>query len=176
MGRLKVIINSDEGCFAPDERFKKEIKKAVAAVLESEGIKKSCVTYVTFVGSDEIRRLNRKYMKKNRVTDVLSFPSVADFDNISPFDYEYFEEGSRSVKYLNLGDMILYEGAIVRHAKEFKDVFGNGLENSFENETIYMVIHSTLHLLGYDHVTSEEDNKIMTDKQNEIFFKLKNIK
>ena len=65
MGRVKVIINSDEGCFAPDKKFAKEIRTAVASVLESEGIKKSCIVYVTFVGSDEIRRLNRKYMKKS---------------------------------------------------------------------------------------------------------------
>ena len=176
MGKLKVVFNSDEGCFAPDKKFEKEIKNAIALTLDTEGIKRSCIVYVTFVGSDEIRRLNRKYMKKNRVTDVLSFPAIADLHSISPFDYEYVEEGSRIVKYLNLGDMILYEKAIERHAKEFKDIFGSGLENSFENEALYMVIHSTLHLLGYDHVTSEEDNKIMTDKQNEIFFRFKNIK
>ncbi len=176
MGVTKVVINSAEGCFVPDENLRADIKKAVEAVLESEGITESCVAYVTFVNGKEIRRLNRKYMKKDRVTDVLSFPAVSDINDISPFEYEYFDEDDQLVKYVGLGDMILYEKAIARHAREFKDIFGNGITNSFENETIYMIIHSTLHLLGYDHVTSEEDNRIMTEKQNEIFLKLKNIK
>ena len=153
--------------------MKREIRRAVSATLESEGMDKPCIVHVSFVTKGEIMRLNRKYMNKNKVTDVLSFPALADLEDISPFDYEYVTEGSRTVRLLGLGDVILYEKAIERHAEEFKDIFGKGIVNSFENELIYMVIHSVLHLLGYDHVTSPEDERIMTDKQDAVFYKLK---
>ncbi len=160
MKSSKVSIYSDEGCFTPSKKFSAVIKKAVDAVLASEEIDRACAVSVTFVDGDTIVKLNRKYMGKSRVTDVLSFPALTDVSEAS--DADVIRIGSR--KYLGLGDIVLYEKVIARHAKDFG--------NTFEEETVYMVIHSVLHLLGYDHAEKEE-NAVMTAKQEKIFASLK---
>lgn len=103
-----------------------------------------------------IRALNRKYRGKDSPTDVLSFSQAEEgeedlFDNLE--DLERTEtEGSP------LGDVIISLDTAVRQAKEFKV--------TEEEEMGRLVIHGMLHLLGFDHETSKEDEKIMMKKQD----------
>ena len=88
----------------------------------------------------------------DRPTDVLSFPMAEDDNNIGDFD---MDKGA-----VLLGDIVISVEKIEEQAQEYM--------HSFERELAYLTIHSTLHLLGYDHVTSEEDEKEMTQKQDKI--------
>ncbi|MFL5785737.1 MAG: rRNA maturation RNase YbeY [Bacteriovoracaceae bacterium] len=93
-------------------------------------------------GDNRIRILNRDYRNKDRPTDVLSFPSHENLRKISPAGDEVF-----------LGDLAISVPTTRRQAKKFKiSVF---------DEFIHLYFHGLLHLLGYDHEISEEEEKIM---------------
>ncbi|MBQ8399434.1 MAG: rRNA maturation RNase YbeY, partial [Clostridia bacterium] len=83
--------------------------------------------------------------------DVLSFPL---------FDDDFEDE-----EVLALGDVVLS----LERAKEQAEEYGH----SFERECAFLVVHSVLHLIGYDHETSEEDEKDMFFRQEEIMKLLK---
>jgi probable rRNA maturation factor len=132
-----------------DEEF---LKKNVKMVLDSElGKAKSSVLdlSVAFVGQGRMREINKKYRKKNRVTDVLAFPE-------SKVLLEKFKVGSiRKVQ--GLGEIIVCPREVKKNAKKF--------DSSFEKELIRVLIHGVLHLLGYDHEKGEAEAKKMRDKE-----------
>ncbi len=99
------------------------------------------------VGAEEIRRLNRETRDTDKVTDVLSYPTL---DGIKgkriegkkyPFDID--EEGN-----LLLGSIVICE----QRAKEQAQEYGH----SYERELHYLLVHGIMHCLGYDHLTDEE--------------------
>jgi len=90
---------------------------------------------LAFVGTDAIRTLNRKFMKKDRPTDVLSFPLG--------------KKGPDGRFYL--GDIIISVPVAWRQAREK----GHGLER----EMRLLAIHGFLHLLGYDHFAGIEEEE-----------------
>ncbi len=98
---------------------------------------------IAFLDQGPAKKLNQKYRGKNYATDVLSFGS---------------EDPSQ------LGELVICPQVIVRQAKE------HGLAN--RHELGYMVLHGILHLLGYDHETSERDAKRMFALQDKIFERL----
>lgn len=122
------------------------IKKAVEGTLEYENFDKNCEISVTFTDNENIRELNREYRDIDRETDVLSFPMD--------------DEGDEVV----LGDVVIS----LEKAKEQAEEYGH----SIEREISFLCVHSCLHLLGYDHETSEEDEKEMFMKQHEILEKI----
>lgn len=87
---------------------------------------------VAFVSKEEIQSLNKAYRKKNKVTDVLSFP-----------EHEGKVEVSNVEPYFFLGDLIVCYDYIKQLAIE------DGV--SLEREMAYMISHGTLHLLGFRH-------------------------
>ena len=98
---------------------------------------------VTFTDNEGIRALNRTYREIDRATDVLSFP--------------LFEETETEKQ---LGDIVLS----LERCREQANEFGH----SFERECAFLTVHSTLHLLGYDHVNSEEEERDMRARQTAI--------
>ena len=89
---------------------------------------------VRFLSLEEMRSYNRQYRKKDRPTDVLSFEPSAEHARVSP---EY------------LGDLLLCEPYASHEAAR------RGL--STQEELARLVIHGVLHLVGYDHATSEDE-------------------
>lgn len=123
------------------------IKMSVEASLELCNIVKEYYVSVSFVDDNEIKNLNRDYRNVDKVTDVLSFP----------MDEEYEDK-------IILGDIVINMARVLSQAKEFA--------HSNRRELSYLCVHSTLHLLGYDHI-EEEDRIIMRAKEKEIMDKLK---
>lgn len=123
------------------------IKMSVEASLELCNIDKEYYVSVSFVDDNEIKNLNRDYRNVDKVTDVLSFP----------MDEEYDDK-------IILGDIVINMTRVLSQAKEFG--------HSNRRELSYLCVHSTLHLLGYDHI-EEEDRIIMRAKEKEIMDKLK---
>lgn len=116
--------------------------------------------HVTFTDNDGIQVYNRQYREIDRPTDVLSFP-LSDFslgkvtlscDNINPEN-----------NYLSLGDVIISVERMQAQAQEFG--------HSESREIAFLVCHSVLHLLGYDHLTPAEEGR-MKELTEETLIKL----
>ncbi len=104
---------------------------------------------ILLANDDLVRTLNREYRGQDKPTNVLSFPQL-NFDNtkeprISAADYP-----------LNLGDMVL----------AFETVIGETEEKiiPFDSHFIHLIVHGTLHLLGFDH-EAEEEAAVMEDTE-----------
>ncbi|MFQ9615744.1 MAG: rRNA maturation RNase YbeY, partial [Clostridium butyricum] len=102
----------------------------------------------------------------DRETDVLSFPML-DYDNKKIFKEMYkgyeFSQSDFDGEELVLGDIVLSLEKALEQSLEFN--------HSFEREASYLVVHSVLHLLGYDHM-EEEDKVIMRKREEEILNEL----
>ena len=115
---------------------------------------------IEFVSEKEIQRLNKENRNIDKVTDVLSFPSteiavgeILDIDN-QEYAYLITDDG-----YLHFGDMALCLKQTKRQAKEY------GV--SVKSEIKKLVIHSMLHLMGYDHI-EDSDYEVMNIKELEL--------
>ena len=115
-----------------------------------------------FVDNEEIREINRDTRGIDKATDVLSFPML-DYPQNKVFKEVYkdtkFNEIYLDGDELVLGDMVLS----LERAKEQSIEYNH----SFNREVCYLVVHSILHLLGYDHLEPEEE-KIMFGKQEDV--------
>ncbi|EGA89184.1 putative metalloprotease [Planococcus donghaensis MPA1U2] len=130
------------------------VKKILEHAAKQEKVTDSEVS-VTFVTNEMIRDINREYRGKDQPTDVISFAM------------EELGEGETAIigsqEPRMLGDIIIS----LDRTKEQAEDFGH----SFERELGFLAIHGFLHLLGYDHMT-EEDEKKMFSRQEEILVSL----
>lgn len=133
-------------------KLKMLVRKAILATLEYEDVEADVEVSVTFTDNEGIRELNKEYRNIDRATDVLSFPQI-NYD-----DGEDISDGEM------LGDIVLS----LERAREQAEEFGH----SFERECAFLCAHSTLHLLGYDHEISDEDDADMRRRQSEIMKKM----
>lgn len=131
------------------------IKKAIKTTLIHEKFSHDAEISLTFVDNEGIRELNRTYRDKDAATDVLSFPLYDFHGGETPL-------GDGRVE---LGDIVLSLERAREQAAE--------LGHSYEREAAFLCVHSLLHLLGYDHERSPEDEEIMCERQREIMKKLK---
>ena len=123
------------------------VRRSILATLEYEGKNGHSEVSVTFTDNEGIRAINREYRQIDAPTDVLSFPLFEE------------AEGTRM-----LGDIVLSLEKCRAQAEEFG--------HSFERECAFLTVHSTLHLLGYDHVNSEEEETDMRARQTAIVEKM----
>ncbi|MBO5203720.1 MAG: rRNA maturation RNase YbeY [Clostridia bacterium] len=131
--------------------LKRLLRRAVTSSLEYEGFHNSCQISLTLTDNEGIRALNKEYRGIDKETDVLSFPLT---------DFEGGEEPPADEPEIILGDIVIS----LDKARTQADEFGH----SFEREAAFLCVHSMLHLLGYDHVDSEEDDREMRRRQSEI--------
>ncbi|MCQ2979091.1 MAG: rRNA maturation RNase YbeY [Clostridia bacterium] len=147
--------------------IKKLIKKSLGEVIKEEQCFSDVEVSVSFVTDEEIKELNNNFRGKNKSTDVLSFPMI-DYNKGMFFkdmlDYEIEESKDLTSGNINLGDIVVSLDTIKRQAVDFN--------NTFEKELCLMVIHSMLHLMGYDHMVKCEE-KVMFKKQEDILSKVK---
>lgn len=114
---------------------------------------------IMFVSRRNIRKLNRDFREIDRVTDVLSFPSfelkpgeILDIDQVDEF---MFKEDN----FVHFGDMAICLKQTKKQAKEF------GV--TVEAEIKKLVIHSMLHLMGYDHI-KDDDYLVMKEHEEKL--------
>lgn len=135
------------------------VKKVLDKCFEEEGLLDSkLIMTITFTTPEEIRKINKKYRKIDRATDVLSFPM---------FEKDELDEKIKNKDFLYedvLGDIIISIDKVREQAEEYG--------HSFERELSYMLVHGFYHLMGYDHI-EEEDKKIMRPKEEKILNELK---
>ena len=135
-----------------DYYFKTVIRKAVCATLEYEDFPADAEVSVTFCDNEYIKKLNKEYRNKDKATDVLSFP-LYDFNEEDESVFEMEES-------IALGDIVIS----LERAREQAAEIGN----SFIKEVAFLTIHSMLHLLGYDHERSSEDDEAQCTAQRDI--------
>ncbi|WP_298830256.1 rRNA maturation RNase YbeY [uncultured Planococcus sp.] len=130
------------------------VQKILEHAAKEEGLGQSEVS-VTFVTNEMIRDINREYRGKDQPTDVISFAM------------EELGEGETAIigspEPRMLGDIIIS----LDRTKEQAADYGH----SFERELGFLAVHGFLHLLGYDHMTEEEEKK-MFSRQEEILVSL----
>ena len=136
-------------------KLKRLVREAVVATLDYEGFYNDCQVSVTFTDNEGIKVLNRDYRGIDKETDVLSFPLT---------DYEGGEEPPTDEPQVALGDIVISLEKAAAQAEEFG--------HSFEREVAFLCVHSMLHLLGYDHVGSDEEDAEMRRRQSEILEKM----
>ena len=133
-----------------DYTLKSTVREAIVRTLDREAFEFDASLSVTFCDNAYIRELNARYRGVDKHTDVLSFPMYEDGE----FDVAECISGAV------LGDIVIS----VERAKEQAAELGN----SFLREVAFLTIHSTLHLLGYDHERSEEEDAEQCRIQKEI--------
>ncbi len=149
---LRIYFDDHQEKIALTYRLKMLVREAVEATLDYEQYGNPCEVSVTFVDNEEIHALNQKFRSVNKPTDVLSFPL---------FDYEGGSEEPPVDEMLGmLGDIVLSLEQADLQAKEYG--------HSFEREVAFLTVHSMLHLLGYDHELSPEDDADMRERQTAI--------
>ena len=150
MKKAMIYFNNSQDTYKIPYSLKMLIRRAVCASLEHEGFDNECEVSVTLTDNEGIHTLNRNFRGIDAPTDVLSFPLI---------EYEESEEPPVDEGNM-LGDIVIS----LERAEEQAEEFGH----SFEREIAFLTAHSMLHLLGYDHEKSEEDDKDMRLRQNEI--------
>jgi len=110
------------------------VQEIIALVDQEVNIPQRGMVHLAFLMDDEIRALNHQYRGKDTTTDVLSFHYFEDFSALSDADIA--------------GECVFSESRILLQAEEQ----GHAPEREFET----LLIHSLLHLLGYDHESDEE--------------------
>ena len=154
MIKINVITNNNNWfnyIKKPNNYLEKKINKLNLKVKKFK--KKRFFCSLLLSGNQEIKFLNKKFRKKNKATDVLSFPF---------YTKKEFEKISKKENELYLGDIII----------NLNKIKNKNLKKNFKIEFDRLWIHGLLHLFGYVH-KREKDFKKMNQKEK-FFFDLVN--
>lgn len=157
---MKVCFLNQQDKFKVTNEIKALIKKCALAALKYMEFRTDVEISVVLTDNDEIRTLNNMHRSIDRATDVLSFP-MFEYDENGEIieDYAEFNEMGDIL----LGDIVISLERADEQAKEYG--------HSFEREVGFLTVHSMLHLLGYDHMTPEDEEEMFgyqTEILNEI--------
>lgn len=140
------ILNQQKIIKLNPKQLYKYLKKIIAYISSAHAYNlQSQKISILFCDNNFIRRLNKKYFKKNCSTDVIAFPLK---DKLTP-DY--------------LGEIVVS----IEKARANSQIY----KNSFKREILLYLVHGILHLLGYTDLTQDK-RQIMEKKQEEIMRKL----
>ena len=120
------------------------IRKCIAETLRVTDFVGDADVSVTLVDNERIKRINKEFRDKNKVTDVISFPLGA---------YDEYDVNPENGAYMH-AQAIEYGHSLVR-------------------EVGFLATHSTLHLLGYDHEDDPDGEKVMLELQDLVLNNLK---
>ncbi len=137
------------------------IRRCIKATLETEGVSLPCEVNVLITNDSGIRAINRESRNIDKPTDVLSFPMFEFRPGKFAADETFLDPETGRIF---LGDVAISLERAAAQAEEY----GHGKER----EIGYLVIHSTLHLLGYDHTDEGPMKKQMRSREREIIKKI----
>ena len=157
---VELIIENEQN----KEEFTPELSLIIKNVCERVMSEEECDfdahISLTLTDNEKIREINNEHRSIDAPTDVLSFPML-EFDDegqIIDNEFEYDDD------LIMLGDIVIS----LEKAREQSIEFGH----SFTREVAFLVAHSMLHLLGYDHVDDKEGEEIMCQKQEKVLTSL----
>ena len=164
-----MVVIEENVEFKTDFDKQKIAEDVVKSILLKEGCPFECEVDILITDSEEVKEYNKEYRDIDKTTDVLSFPNLeweapADFENLnveeSDFENLNVEELEMSVnpetELTILGEICLNKDRIISQAEEYG--------HSIKREYAFLIAHSMLHLLGYDHI-EEDEAKVMEEKQ-----------
>ena len=135
-------------------------RTVIEAALDDVGCPYEAEVNLLLTMNEQIHEMNLEFRGIDRATDVLSFP-MTEFP--SPADYAYLDTDDSSFDpetgELMLGNIVISK----ERAKEQAEEYGHSVEREFA----FLIAHSMLHLLGYDHMEDEE-RLVMEKKQREV--------
>ncbi|MGN0398916.1 MAG: rRNA maturation RNase YbeY [Blautia sp.] len=144
--------------------YEKTAERVINAALDWEACPYEAEVSLVLTTDEDIRSANAQFRNIDRVTDVLSFPMV-DFE--TPGDFSILEDMENAFDpdsgELVLGDIMI---AIPR-MREQAESYGHGEIREYA----FLIAHSMLHLMGYDHMT-EAEASVMEEKQEAILEQL----
>jgi len=136
------------------------IRRVIGTALALEGVRCACEVDVLLTDDRGIQALNRETRGVDAPTDVLSFPQW-ELEPGQPPTEEYADPGSGRTP---LGDMAVSMERVSAQAREYG--------HSRRRELAYLVVHSTLHLLGYDHMDNAAMQRQMRAREEAILAQL----
>ena len=136
------------------------IRKVIRTALAAEGVDFPCEVDVLLTDDENIHTINREMRQVDRATDVLSFP---EFD-LTPGELPDPEDADPGTGLVPLGDMVISMEHVAAQAREYG--------HSQRRELAYLVTHSVLHLLGYDHLDEGPQKQQMRAREEAILAEL----
>ncbi len=155
------VYFEDEAMLTFEFDLERQLEQIISFVRDHVNCPYDLEVSVTMVDKATIQEVNARFRDLSRPTDVLRFP-MAEYDKPADFDGPAFC-GSHTVdpdtNELVLGDMMLCSEVIKEQAKEYG--------HSEMREFSFLVVHSMLHLFGYDHIL-DRDRMEMEEEQRTI--------
>ena len=142
------------------DSLKALIRKVIRTALAAEGMALPCEVDVLLTDDENIHQINLDMRDVDRATDVLSFP---EFD-LTPGELPEAEDADPGTGLIPLGDMVISMEHVAAQAKEYG--------HSNRRELSYLVVHSVLHLLGYDHLDEGPQKRQMRAREEAILAEL----
>jgi probable rRNA maturation factor len=150
---LKLSLSLQQNFQAPELVLKRAyLKKVVETSLRHIATQSNCEIGIACVDNAESQQLNLEYRGKDKPTNVLSFPS------------DLPDEMAAILDSFPIGDLVICIPVVLQEAIDQQ-------KTPIEHFT-HMLVHGTLHLMGYDHETSEQDAEEMEALEIEILKKL----
>ncbi|CAN2250191.1 MULTISPECIES: rRNA maturation RNase YbeY [Bacillus] len=147
---MSLLIDIVDETGSVSEEMLKEVENLLQFAAEREGVQDQAEVSVTIVTNEDIQQINKEYRGKDAPTDVISFALE--------------EEGEGEVEIVGaeippvLGDIIISADRTREQAEEYN--------HSFKRELGFLAVHGFLHLLGYDHMTKEEEEEMFTKQKD----------
>lgn len=161
-----IYIDNRQEKISVSNALSEELTNVIEFALKEEEVDIKCEVSLLFVDNEEIKEINKDTRGIDRETDVLSFPML-EYEDKKVFKDLYkdhkFSQSDFDGEELVLGDIVLSLEKALEQSQEYN--------HSFEREASYLVVHSVLHLLGYDHM-EDEDKVIMRSREEDILNKL----
>jgi probable rRNA maturation factor len=157
---MKLNIENQQDLLEISENLLFKFREAIELVLEAEGFLKEVEIDLYMVDPETIQTINKEQRRMDQVTDVLSFPMLDVLKG-----KVHIEETDKNPEngLLMLGEIVLCSSKAIEQAKDYG--------HSIEREMIFLLVHAIFHLLGYDHITKEDEAE-MIQKQENILFKM----
>lgn len=156
---MRIYLENEEGPEL-DLDYMEIANLVTEGVLDYEKCPYESQVELLLTNNDEIQRINKEFRGIDHPTDVLSFPMIeytrpADFSALEEDDSNFDPETGELI----LGNIVISKEKVIAQAKEYG--------HSIKREFAFLIAHSMLHLLGYDHM-EEEERLIMEEKQRNI--------
>ncbi|RDZ15429.1 rRNA maturation RNase YbeY [Priestia megaterium] len=147
---MNLVIDFIDETNEVSEEQQKELEQLLEAAAIYENLQEDAEVSVTFVDNDRIQEINHQYRHKNQPTDVISFA----LEEMGEEEMQIIGDEMPRV----LGDIVISIPKAHEQAEEYN--------HSFMRELGFLTVHGFLHLLGYDHETSEDEKEMFTRQKD----------
>lgn len=157
-----MTLNFEEEVTVPfDFEYESLAKEVISFTLDHENFPYESEVNLTLTDNDGIHEINKMYRQIDRPTDVLSFPmlSYEAAGDFSKLEDDYDDNFNPDTGEIMLGDIVISVDKVLEQAESYG--------HTPRREYAFLIVHSMLHLFGYDHMTPEETVQ-MEAKQRQI--------